>query len=122
MRFYKKAWSIIRVFLKSYVFFFLLFYFAIDVWYGICQQETRAHYLRKGFWWNGWFIPKRNTTTPPTNLLTGIPTQVSGLHTPTMSLSYSANQSSDSTNSNSEATDSVKNIQKKNTLPIAIRR
>lgn len=33
MRFYKKAWSIIRVFLKSYVFSFLLFYFAIDVWH-----------------------------------------------------------------------------------------
>ena len=33
MRFYKKYWSSIRVFIKSYVYSFLLFYFAIDMWH-----------------------------------------------------------------------------------------
>ena len=31
MRFHKEAWGVIRVFIKSYVFSFLLFYFAIDM-------------------------------------------------------------------------------------------
>jgi len=46
MRFYKKAWSTIRVFLKSYVFSFLLFYFAIDVWH-LSTEDTRP-LLKKG--------------------------------------------------------------------------
>ena len=33
MRFYIKYWSSIRVFIKSYVYSFLLFYFAIDMWH-----------------------------------------------------------------------------------------
>lgn len=33
MRFHKEGWSIIWVFVKSYVFSFLLFYFAIDIWH-----------------------------------------------------------------------------------------
>jgi hypothetical protein len=32
MRFYKETWSIIWVFTKSFVFSFLLSYFAIDLW------------------------------------------------------------------------------------------
>ena len=92
--FFKKAWSIIWLYVKTSVFSFLLFYFAIDMW-RLSTGDMRP-LRKKGILVEVWFTPRRNTMTRPTNLLTDEPTLVSGLLTHTMSLSYSADQSSDS--------------------------
>ena len=51
MRFYKKYWSSIRVFIKSYVYSFLLFYFAIDMWH---LEKPSSQELEQ---YVGWLMP-----------------------------------------------------------------
>ena len=64
MRFYKKYWSSIRVFIKSYVYSFLLFYFAIDMWH-LATGDMRP--LRKKGILVEWLVHSKKEYNDSTN-------------------------------------------------------
>jgi hypothetical protein len=71
MRFYKETWSIIWVFTKSFVFSFLLSYFAIDLW-RLSTGDMRP--LRKKGILVEWLVHSKKEFNDSTNESTDIRT------------------------------------------------